>query len=165
MAVKKVLIGRVGVDSGQLIIVDPCYLEKWVADEPYGHLIQKDTVTGKHHHFAGWTTTNEDKLHDIKDLKSKPFENYNAIIRDGKTANELKAAGELVEVKPSRLTNQFGYDAACRKSHDMKEDNPDGTVHLGVVTPSGWGDGCYPVYAEFDKNGRIKNITIKFNVG
>lgn len=27
------LIGHVGVDSGQVIITDPCYLDSWTADE------------------------------------------------------------------------------------------------------------------------------------
>jgi len=30
---RKVLIGSIGVDSGQVMVVDPCYLDKWKANE------------------------------------------------------------------------------------------------------------------------------------
>lgn len=33
-----VLLGYVGVDSGQIILTDPCYLDSWVSDEEYDSL-------------------------------------------------------------------------------------------------------------------------------
>ena len=33
---KKILLGHVGVDSGQLLITDPCYLHDWKDNPPEG---------------------------------------------------------------------------------------------------------------------------------
>ena len=33
---------------------------------------------------------------------------------------------------------------------------------LALVASSGWGDGVYPVYATFTKEGRVKSLTIEF---
>lgn len=32
---KKELIGRIGVDSGQVMVVDPCYLDEWIANKAF----------------------------------------------------------------------------------------------------------------------------------
>ena len=48
-------------------------------------------------------------------------------------------------------TAQFNYDL--------------GHAGLGVVTSTGWGDGCYPVYATFNKEGRVAKIEIEFLMG
>ena len=45
---KRELIGRFGVDSGQVIIVDPCYLDKWT-DTSTGDL---DFTPGKNMDFS-----------------------------------------------------------------------------------------------------------------
>tara|TARA_R100000329_G_scaffold145867_1_gene131886 strand:+ start:2494 stop:2763 length:270 start_codon:yes stop_codon:yes gene_type:complete len=36
-----------------------------------------------------------------------------------------------------------------------------GEFDLGCATSTGWGDGCYPVYAKMD-GGRVAEIKIKF---
>ena len=33
---------------------------------------------------------------------------------------------------------------------------------LGVVVSTGYGDGVYPVYAEFNDEGRIAAVTVEF---
>ena len=47
-----------------------------------------------------------------------------------------------------KQTAQFNYDL--------------GHAGLGVATSTGFGDGCYPVYATFDKDGRVAKIEIEF---
>ena len=37
-----------------------------------------------------------------------------------------------------------------------------GHAGLGVTVSTGNGDGEYPVFAEFDKDGRVKSVTVKF---
>ena len=45
-------------------------------------------------------------------------------------------------------TKQFDYDL--------------GHSGLGVVVSTGYGDGVYPVYAEFNDEGRIASVTVEF---
>ena len=88
---KKVLtqkqIGVVGVDSGTLLLGDPCY---WLRDKDYEHEV---------------CDSNFDKFRQV---------NY-----------ALGHAGKA------------------------------------VIVSSGYGDGCYPVFATI-KDGRVKEVTVKF---
>jgi hypothetical protein len=47
---------------------------------------------------------------------------------------------------PTRM--QFNYDL--------------GHPGLGIVVSTGYGDGVYPVYAEFNEDGRICAVTVEF---
>lgn len=57
----------------------------------------------------------------------------------------------------------------CNKLHDSDSDEPlayqmnydMGHEGLGVVVSTGYGNGCYPVYAEY-KDGRIASVTVEF---
>lgn len=94
------LIGYVAVDSGQVLLVDPCYLSAW---------------------------RNGD---------------YNPNHKDGNH-----------------------YEQACEitlKEAGAGEILISGVAGTGVVSGTYDGDGQYPVYAERDKDGRIKSLTIKF---
>ena len=82
------LIGHCGVDSGQILLIDPCYVYK----------------------------------------------------------DEYGSGGD--------------YDECCQIT---LSDVCAGQTGLGVVTSSGYGDGVYPVYAEKDGNGRVKQVTIVFS--
>jgi len=82
------LIGHCGVDSGQILLIDPCYVYK----------------------------------------------------------DEYGSGGD--------------YDECCQITLSAEQA---GQTALGVVTSSGYGDGVYPVYAEKDGNGRVKQVTIVFS--
>ena len=44
-------------------------------------------------------------------------------------------------------------------------DGPNGTTNgpgLGVVVSTGWGDGEYPVYVTFSKDGRVSKVMVDF---
>jgi hypothetical protein len=102
---KKVQIGVVGVDSGQLMVCDPGYLQKeWINRE-----------------FLG------DK---------------------------------------GRPTGEFSYDGACRatltKEGVGQLNFKRGHAGAGVAF-STKGDGTYPVFAEYDKEGRIVRVIIEVN--
>lgn len=92
----KKLIGYCGVDSGQIMIVDPCYALK-------------------------------------------------------------KMTEEEAEAK---------YKACCDVTLSKEENGEvllSGIAGFGVVTGSFGGDGNYPVYANYGKDGLVKSLTIKFN--
>ena len=92
------LLGHCSVDSGQLFVVDPCYLEKEWDDE----------------------------------------------YREG--------------VEPEGGRYPMNYAGCCAAT--MSKDQGAQVDH-GVAFTSGWGDGSYPVYAEY-KDGRISRIVIDF---
>lgn len=100
------VIGHVAVDSGQVMIGDPCYLSEW-------------------------TDNNGDFT---------PGENYD-----------------------------FSYRGACNAT--LSDDGYGvlnftfGSGHPGAALACGtrWGDGQYPVTAEFDKDGRVISLTITFD--
>jgi len=100
----KTLIGHVPVDSGQIMIVDPCYV------------------------------LNGDVRFD----------------KDNKTV----------------ITNN-PYSRACAASMSDDQAGPfstDGVGHMtdAVCSSTGWGDGMYPVYVEYE-DGRVKTVTIDFS--
>jgi hypothetical protein len=106
------LIGYVGVDSGQLMITDPCYLTSFKSDHP-------DSVID----------LDEARLHP-------PIENL-----------------------------PYSYGGACAGScsSDQAAVLNDGD---GIVFRTGFGDGLYPVIAEYEDTGfsgiRVKSVTIHF---
>ena len=95
---KKKCIGSVYVDSGQLMITDPCYLTRWINNE-----------------FV-----------DSK-LEAPPY--------------------------------SYSYDGACNATLSP---NKAGSLEngFGVAFSSGYGDGEYPVFATYNKEGRIVKVEI-----
>ncbi len=92
---EKRLIGHVGVDSGQLVLVDPCYIDdQW----------------------------------------------------DGSTYNKV-------------------CDATS--SENLAGTLPYARGHEGflVAFGTGYGDGFYPVYAEYNEEGRVARVTVEFMGG
>jgi hypothetical protein len=143
-------IGVVGVDSGQLLITDPCYIDShWKKEEFRDKRELKDTKTGKIYAYR------------------VDFESYNDKLIGDKTVNELLQSGRLESI-PHKKTGEFSYDGACKET--LSEDNAgelgDGT---GVVFSSGFGDGVYAVYATYKNYGdkkhgddiRIKSVTVE----
>ena len=91
----KKIIGFCAVDSGQLLVADPCYLDNW---------------------------------------KGGDYGENNDYTRACKTTSNEAQGGEMVV---------------------------SGSAGTGVVFSTGWGDGSYPVEAEYEDR-RIKSISITF---
>jgi hypothetical protein len=96
-------IGVCGVDSGQLLLTDSCYVDKF---------------------------------------KSNRF------------------------MKQGKETKEYSYDGCCqatmtkKKAGELKFKN--GISGAGVCFSTGYGDGIYPVYAKYNKEGRIIAIHVLF---
>ena len=103
LAGTKVKLGEIGVDSGQVMVCDPCYLDEWKANEFMGG--DKDTAR----------------------------------------------------------THEFSYDGACRETCNAPEGGGQLGDALAVVASSGYGDGTYPVYAEYNREGRLIRLTVEFD--
>jgi len=91
---ENVPVGKFGVDSGQIIIVDPCYLNEW--------------------------------LHNRMDEESAEELSWSNVCR-------------------TTLDEEFQIGHSC-----------------AVVSTTGHGDGLYPVYADFDEAGAVKELRIRF---
>ena len=143
----KKLIGHCGVDSGQLMIADPCYIaEQWDNTDNFDDTRKlKDIKTGKVYQYR------------------VDFENYDSNLIDGKSVNELVLEKRLVEL-PNKGTGNFSYGGACGET--LSEERAGqlnyklGHAGAGVVFASGYGDGFYPVYAHYNKEGRIIKVEI-----
>lgn len=146
---KKILLGYVGVDSGQLLICDPGYIdsewenEKMVDERIYQHKVTKDKLQYK-----------VDFSHYMQ-----PIEKYG-----DKTMNDLNATDEWVELPKKTAKHNFSYDACCDAtlSHEGYGQLCFKLGHkgIGVVFASGYGDGFYPVYGYFNKDSRIVKVEV-----
>ena len=144
---KKILLGKVGVDSGQLLICDPCYIDDGWKKEDFSP---------------------DDKLYDtelkkeIPSLRNRGIR-YDEIYRDGMTYNEAISKGILKEI-PSERTGEFSYDGCCKETiNDFGGELGDGD---GVAFSSGFGDGCYNVWGyikDYGKSGgeRVCKVVIE----
>lgn len=149
--VVKVHIGCVGVDSGQLMIIDPCYIDSnWEHNQPYqDERVYVNKKTGATYRFA----------HD--------FKFYNEIV-DGKTPNQWIRDGEWESVKVDLDTSKLGYNTVCHMTingpHGASIPYAAGHGGLAVAFRSGLGDGVYDVYAHVmdcgDWGHRVSKVEI-----
>lgn len=95
------LLGHIGVDSGQVMVCDPCYLVRYKANE--------------------------------------------FVCEQGDTT----------------VTGEFSYDGVCRATINTELQGGEVGRHDAVACSSGYGDGCYPVYAEY-KDGHITRLIVDF---
>ena len=131
------LLGVVGVDSGQLFVCDPCYIDSQWKKEDFqdGRAIQ-----------------------DVENKKIfklyKDFQNYETVLQPySKTVNKLIEEGIVKEIDVSnKPEHNFSYNACCEATMG---DNPNGQLNyemghagVGVAFNSGLGDGTYEVWAE-----------------
>lgn len=142
---RKVQIGHVGVDSGQIMICDPCYVDsQWRKEDFHGESRYRHQGTGE---LLTWP---------------KDFGRYDEVLPTyGKSMNDMISKGEMKELPPIPAKNAFSYNGCCIKSSGEEGYGQisDGTA---VVSRSGYGDGDYPVYATLDSNGRVEKIEILF---
>lgn len=143
-------MGFVAVDSGQLMITDPCYIDSQWKDEPYEDIrLLKDRDTGEIYQFR------------------KDFNNYNEKINGYElTVNELTASGQLESIEIDNSDKvAFSFSGAC---HATMSESGYGALPFemghegaGIAVTTVLGDGMYPVYAE-KYDGKI--VRVYFNL-
>lgn len=146
----KKIIGYVGVDSGQVLICDPCYIDSEWKKEDFEDIRKFQHKSGK--------------------IIAYPidFPHFEHVIPEfGKTANQMVDDVELIPIEEKVIPkNNFSYNACCQltlsKDQVGQLNYNMGHAGVGVVSSSGWGDGTYPVVAEFTKDNRVKSLTITF---
>lgn len=147
----KINIGYVAVDSGQLLLCDPTYIDSEWKKEPF-----EDIRVYRH------KTTGDILQYGVD------FPNYEAIIPEyGKTMNELNATGEWErEDNYHAPTSNFSYNACCKATlskpgHDQLKFQL-GHDGVGVAFRTAFGDGYYPVQAVYDPNGDLIKVEVLF---
>ncbi|WP_155591104.1 hypothetical protein [Lysinibacillus cavernae] len=143
---RKVSLGVVGVDSGQLMIIDPCYINsEWKVDgnpiavKFWGRDEDKLSSLLKN---LGYTISEE----DVKYVSCTNMNAEDTLNMIKKTAKE----NDLLIVSTIETDNSF--DTVCKLTSD--EEKQGGQLHyklghegLGVAFRSGFGDGMYEVFA------------------
>lgn len=146
------LIGHVGVDSGQLLLCDPCYIDsQWVKED------FEDFRTYQHKDTKNELTYRID------------FGNYQQPIAayDNKCMNELIATGEWEEIPDTKgPSNPFSYNA-CAKATLSEEGHGQlnfklGHPGAGVAFSTAFGDGLYPVVAHYHRDGTLRSVEVLF---
>lgn len=139
---KAKLIGKCGVDSGQLLITDPCYVRDFISND-YQDIRQYKNSQG-----------------DILEFR-KDFSNYDETIEKyGKTMNQLTDEKVFSHVKHEKNDRTYSYNGCCNATQSKKQG--DSVGGLGVAISSGYGDGEYPVYAHYNDDGRVAVVVIDF---
>jgi hypothetical protein len=149
---ERIQLGVVGVDSGQVIVCDPCYLDsEWDRDDVAPEFINGyvDKETGKE-----W-------------VWQRDFASYNTPIEEfgGKSLNQMRTEhpGRFQHITPPR-TGKFSYPGVIGETFNGYGGQLNyrlGHAGAGVASLAGYGDGCYPVYAEIEK-GRVRRLIIEF---
>lgn len=147
---KKELIGFVGVDSGQLLLCDPCYIDsEWEKEEFEDIRIYKNIKTGKTVQYR------------------VDFDHYDTIIPEyGMTMNELNASGKWKPVQTPLAKKSFSYNACCdatlsKDGHGQLKYKM-GHPGVGVAFSTAFGDGHYPVYAKYSDDNTLKSVEVVF---
>lgn len=146
---KKKHIGRVSVDSGQLMIMDPCYIENHWNKE------KESPIYGVEFWGAGNV-----KAAAFMDSKGYNVENHTSstyIIRTSKEEIAGKIILDLVDFMHENFEHHrivwntvrnSTYDAICKLT-DNEEQAGVFNDKLGAVFRSGFGDGIYDVFATY----------------
>lgn len=134
----KKLIGHCGVDSGQLIITDPCYLKDFVNNE----FTAKTFTKIKHP---------DGKTEEVERGSKRWFK----IVED---INQKKI--EIISERMEELPKDYSYQG-CAMATLSKEHAGELKNEMGVATSTGYGDGSYPVYATY-KDNRIQKVEVIF---
>ena len=145
------LIGEVAVDSGQLLLCDPCYIDsEWVKEDFDPTRIYKNKITGE---TLTWM---------------RDFANYQELLpKYGKNMNELIKTGEWEEVPDIKgPVNPFSYNA-CAKATLSEDGHGElkfklGHLGAGVAFSTAFGDGMYPVYAKYSDEGTLQSVEVIF---
>ena len=160
--VTKELVGHVGVDSGQLLIADPCYIDsewqkkEFIDDRRYVH-----KKTGKKLRYYG-------VFNDTKAKKQRGvvmFSRYDDPINEfgDRSMNKMLVSGEVEEIpEEPKHKRTFSYAGVCETTLADEHQIRYGMGHAGIAVAfrSGYGDGYYPVYAYKNEEGRIIRVEI-----
>ena len=145
-------LGSAAVDSGQLVICDPGYIDsEWEKEEFKFHARGcEDPKTGE-------------KLYYGKD-----FKNYAEVIpKYGKCMNDLMKEDGWTELPYPEADHGFSFYACCKQTMESPGAGPlsfrKGHQGAGIAFRTAWGDGYYPVYQKHDEDGELLSVEVIFD--
>lgn len=156
-------VGEVGVDSGKVMVCDPCYVDSlWKLDTSPRAPMYAHKESGKVYYCV---------CHgDSPQEGAVEFDNFQTIIPDyGKCMNDLVGSGVFARVE-SQPSGEFSYRGCCEMARTAEragqlDFRPDHTG-VGVVAASGLGDGFYQVFARYadheDWGRRVAELRVVF---
>lgn len=157
---RKELLGVVGVDSGGLVIMDPCYIE--------GEMNRPEVLT----EVIFWGRDQEALAtllgRDGKYIVVEGYSHYSIPISGEATETVEKDLHKICEehdwlVMTHIETNSFQDRAFGARDNDKNGGGLPfvlGHEGLAVSFQSGYGDGVYEVWATYDGNGVINKVEI-----
>ena len=170
MKKKIIQLGVVGVDSGQLMICDPCYIDSEMVEGGDGnkHEIYRHK-SGQLWQFTYGKPTADDNI------KSFPGSYETVIPEYNKTPNQMIKDGDFTktDIDPnSDIPNgEFSYAGICKvttsKNRGGQLNYKHGHEGVAVAFTSGFGDGVYPVFAELvqtDFGERVSKVWVDLQI-
>ncbi|MBM3201308.1 MAG: DUF4241 domain-containing protein [Chlamydiae bacterium] len=144
---EKKLIGNVSVDSGQIIIVDPAYLDRYVVND----FNYETGVKKGNKRYSLWQKIDGTHINWATPIKKE----------GGKTMNDLAEEGwEVFEEYPDKGSFSYSGVSSVTSSQNFGEITAAGLA-TAIVSTSGYGDGNYPVTATIE-DGRVVKLEIDF---
>lgn len=152
-------IGEVGVDSGQLMVCDPCYIDsEWECSEYKDIRLHRHKETGN---LYGYDTRECREYAKENKLEVYFFQNYMSVLEDFATPSFHIANGTWEDLE-TKVDESFSYNGVSHNFDGYKQINYKmGHPGVAVSFRTGWGDGCYPVFARF-QHGRVAEVKIVF---
>ena len=134
METKIVKLGFVGVDSGQLLMCDPCqinseFIANPVREETSNHRILKHKDDGILWQFC-YRNLSEMSINPYPGVFPFPGSYMDVIPKYNKTPNELIESGDFIESEIDPMGNipdgEFSYDGICKST--QKNENHGGQL-------------------------------------
>ncbi len=153
------LIGSVGVDSGQLMIMDPCYVKS--------HWLKGEMILG----VKFWGEAAEDIISHMREVHGFVVTGEHPAFIETFADDEAAVVEELIKDEARRINKKIitsfetnsTYDKICdvtSREDQAGEIVNNGLLNIGVAFSSGLGDGEYDVYATYkDIEGCGRRIT------
>lgn len=162
---KRIKIGEVGVDSGQLIVCDPCYIDsEWAKVDFQDIRMYKAVKGGRIFKYESFWEKATVKASQMPEAKIEVFPSFEDKTSTGKTMNEMIADKDVMEMdvpEKKNLVGSFSYAGICESNNVNQHQINYKLGHPGVAVAfnSGLGDGVYPVYGYFEE-GRCWKVEI-----
>lgn len=159
-------IGVVGVDSGQVMITDPCYVDsEWLPETQMDDIrVYKDKQGNHFQYRSPFGPTTPIKPENGGALYW--FDNYDQVLNlTKKSMNQMLADKDVEKViMTAPHLGEFSYRGVCDTTlsdqHQLvyKMGHPG----AGVASRTRDGDGVFPVYAHYDRKGELTKLEINF---